>query len=241
MKNALRDRGIRGAMPSSFMHVCEQGGITTGMKENQSRKSGRQQYEERAEAIAAPIAEQFGIWIYDVEYVKEGQEYFLNVYIDKEGGVTINDCESVSRILSDELDNADFIRDPYTLIVSSPGLGRSLTKDRHLEQSIGQDVEIHLYKPHADLGEKDLRGELTGFDSERIDILADPPAPKKGKGKGKKKKASAAAKETDDASGSAAPAADQPEDKTEPATEDGRIRLSLERAAIASVRLAFDF
>lgn len=224
----------------SYMFV-NRGGITTGMKENQSRKSGRQQYEERAEAIAAPIAEQFGIWIYDVEYVKEGQEYFLNVYIDKEGGVTINDCESVSRILSDELDKADFIRDPYTLIVSSPGLGRSLTKDRHLEQSIGLDVEIHLYKPHADLGEKDLRGELTGFDSEQIEILADPPAPKKGKGKGKKKKASTAAKETDDASVSAAPAADQPEDQTEPAAEDGRIRLSLERAAIASVRLAFDF
>lgn len=211
------------------------------MKENHSRKSGRQQYEERAAAIAAPIAEQFGIWIYDVEYVKEGQEYFLNVYIDKEGGVTINDCESVSRILSDELDNADFIRDPYTLIVSSPGLGRSLTKDRHLEQSIGEEVEIHLYKPHADLGEKDLRGELTGFDSERIEILADPPAPKKGKGKGKKKKTSTAAKETDDACGSSAPAEVLPDLKTEPEREDGRIRLSLERAAIASVRLAFDF
>ena len=88
------------------------------MKEKQPGKSGRQQYEERAEAIAAPVAEQFGIWIYDVEYIKEGQEYYLNVYIDKDGGVTINDCEAVSRILSDELDKADFIRDPYIVLIT---------------------------------------------------------------------------------------------------------------------------
>ena len=110
-----------------------------------SGKSGRQQYEELAEAVAAPIAGQFGIRIYDVEYVREGQEYYLNVYIDKDGGVTINDCEDVSRLLSDALDEKDFLKDPYTLIVSSPGLGRALTRDRHLAQSIGQEVEVHLY------------------------------------------------------------------------------------------------
>ena len=97
------------------------------MKGKKSAVPVRVQYEERTEAIAAPIAEGFGIYIYDVEYVREGEEYYLNVYIDKEGGVTINDCESVSRLLSDELDRADFIPDAYTLIVSSPGLGRSLT------------------------------------------------------------------------------------------------------------------
>ena len=118
------------------------------MKKKKSAKTGYQQYEERAEAIAAPIAEQFGIRIYDVEYVREGEEFFLNVYIDKDGGVTIGDCENVSRLLSDALDVDDPIKDPYTLIVSSPGLGRALTKDRHLQQSIGQDVEVHLYKPH---------------------------------------------------------------------------------------------
>ncbi len=80
-------------------------------------------YEEHAEALAAPIAEQFGIRIYDVEYVKEGDEYFLNVYIDKDGGVNINDCENVSRLLSDALDKDDPNPDAYTLIVSSPGLG----------------------------------------------------------------------------------------------------------------------
>jgi len=222
------------------------------MKEKQSGKSGRQQYEERAEAIAAPVAEQFGIWIYDVEYVREGQEYYLNVYIDKDGGVTINDCEAVSRLLSDELDKADFIRDPYTLIVSSPGLGRALTKDRHLSQSIGEDVEIHLYKPHPETGEKDLRGELVEFDAGQIVILADPPVPRKGKGKGKGKKKSQASMaevsmtEEDQGSADAAQPQDTPQasgqEQDGPAVQaDGRIRMALDRKTIASVKLAFDF
>lgn len=208
------------------------------MKDNQSRKSGRQQYEERAEAIAASVAEQFDIWIYDVEYVKEGQEYFLNIYIDKDGGVTIGDCENVSRILSDELDRADLIKDSYTLIVSSPGLGRSLTKDRHLEQSIGEDVEIHLYSPDPETGAKDLRGELVEFDAERIVINADHPVAPKGKGKGKKKKkASAPVQEADPAAETGVETV--PAEQT--AQAGGRITLNLERAAIASIRLAFDF
>ena len=212
------------------------------MKEKQSGKSGRQQYAERAEAIAAPVAEQFGIWIYDVEYVKEDQEYYLNVFIDKDGGVTINDCEAVSRILSDELDKADFIRDPYTLIVSSPGLGRTLTKDRHLSHSIGEDVEIHLYKPHPETGEKDLRGELVEFDAGQIVILADPPVPKKGKGKGKGKKKSDAVRETETGAQSQDSPKVSEEGKDGPAVQaDGRVRMELDRKTIASVRLAFDF
>ena len=157
------------------------------MKKNRSARSGKQQYEERAEAIAARIAEGFGIRIYDVEYVVEGEESYLNVYIDKDGGVTIGDCENVSRLLSDALDKEDPIPDAYTLIVSSPGLGRALTKDRHLQQSIGQDVEIHLYKPHTETGEKDIRGELLEFDDTHIILSADPPVPAKGRGKGKGK------------------------------------------------------
>ena len=157
------------------------------MKKKKTAKNVYQQYEEHTEAIAAPIAGQFGIRIYDVEYVREGDEYFLNVYIDKDGGVNINDCENVSRLLSDALDKDDPIPDAYTLIVSSPGLGRALTKDRHLQQSIGQDVEIHLYKPHAENGQKDIRGELLEFDDSRLVLAADLPVPAKGKGKGKKK------------------------------------------------------
>ena len=201
------------------------------MKKKKSAKTGYQQYEERAEAIAAPIAEQFGIRIYDVEYVREGEEFFLNVYIDKDGGVTIGDCENVSRLLSDALDVDDPIKDPYTLIVSSPGLGRALTKDRHLQQSIGQDVEVHLYKPHPLTGEKDIRGELMDFDEGQVLLMADPPAPVKGKGKGKGKgkKKGAAAKI---AAGQAA---------EETADQSGRQKLTIIRKEIASIRLAFDF
>lgn len=187
------------------------------MKEKKSDRSVRGRIEEQAESLAAPIAEQFGISIYDVEYVREGQDYCLNVYIDKDGGVTINDCESVSRLLSDALDEKDFIRDAYTLVVSSPGLGRTLTKDRHLEQSIGQDVEIHLYKADPETGQKDLRGELLSFDESRITILAQMPAAGKSKGKGTGKKT-----------------------KVESYNEE-RIERTIGRAQIASVRLAFDF
>jgi ribosome maturation factor RimP len=220
------------------------------MKKKKSAKTGYQQYEERAEAIAAPIAEQFGIRIYDVEYVREGEEFFLNVYIDKDGGVTIGDCENVSRLLSDALDKDDPIKDPYTLIVSSPGLGRALTKDRHLQQSIGQDVEIHLYKPHQETGEKDIRGELLEFDEAQIILSADPPVPAKGKGKSRKKKKGAAVSETaqdkaadaesDEMTAAETSAQTETDDKTGDA-QNARQRLSVARKEIASIRLAFDF
>jgi len=215
-------------------------------------------YEEHAEALAAPIAEQFGIRIYDVEYVKEGDEYFLNVYIDKDGGVNINDCENVSRLLSDALDKDDPNPDAYTLIVSSPGLGRALTKDRHLQQSIGQDVELHLYKPHSVSGEKDILGELLAFDQDEIVLAAEPPVPAKGKGKakgGKKGSAKKSAKKAAEEEASGQNAQEITEETEQPvvitdetvlaqqkhAEETNRIRLTVSRKEIASIRLAFDF
>lgn len=214
------------------------------MKKKKTAKNVYQQYEERAEAIAAPIAEEFGIRIYDVEYVKEGEEFYLNVYIDKDGGVTIGDCENVSRLLSDALDKDDPIKDPYTLIVSSPGLGRALTRDRHLQQSIGQDVEIHLYKPHAETGEKDIRGKLVEFDDTQIVVNADAPVPAKGKGKAKGRKKGAAGKPAMEAAQEAAEMTDNSSaasaDETQ-ADQSGRQRLTVGRKEIASIRLAFDF
>ena len=214
------------------------------MKKKKTAKNVYQQYEEHAEAIAAPIAEEFGTRIYDVEYVKEGEEFYLNVYIDKDGGVTIGDCENVSRLLSDALDKDDPIKDPYTLIVSSPGLGRALTRDRHLQQSIGQDVEIHLYKPHAETGEKDIRGELVEFDDAQIVVNADAPVPAKGKGKAKGRKKGAAGKPAMEAAQEAAEmtdnsSADSADEKQ--ADQSGRQRLTVGRKEIASIRLAFDF
>ncbi len=125
-------------------------------------------YELRAEELLEPIAERYGVEIYDVEYVKEGNEWYLRAYIDKEGGVNINDCENVSRAFSDVLDEKDFIEDAYILEVSSPGLGRTLKKDRHLSKSIGQEVEIKTYKPINKC--KEFAGVLESFDENEIVI-----------------------------------------------------------------------
>ena len=139
-------------------------------KKKNAGGAGRAKIAEKAEMIAAPIAEKHGTWIYDVEYEKQGEEYQLCIYIDKEGGVTINDCEAVSREISDALDEDDFIKDAYTLIVSSPGLGRKLTKDRHLRQSIGEAVEVKGYKDLAGKGVKEVEGILQDFDEETITL-----------------------------------------------------------------------
>ena len=106
--------------------------------------SRRDDYEAKTEALLSPIAQANGVEIYDVEYVKEGSDWYLRAYIDKPEGVNIIDCENVSRALSEALDREDFIPDAYILEVSSPGLGRTLKKDKHLLKSIGEEVEIKL-------------------------------------------------------------------------------------------------
>ena len=128
----------------------------------------KKEYEKRTEELLEPIAAAAGVAVYDVEYVKEGREWYLRAYIDKEGGVTIGDCETVSRALSDRLDDEDFIEDAYILEVSSPGLGRTLKKDKHLEKSLGQEVDLRTYKPVN--GSKDFSGTLQSFDGETITI-----------------------------------------------------------------------
>ena len=131
--------------------------------------SKRETYEAKTESLLTPIVEKYGVEIYDVEYVKEGSEWYLRAYIDKEGGVNINDCEAVSRALSDELDKADYIAEAYILEVSSPGLGRTLKKDKHLQKSIGEEVEIKTYKPIDKT--KEFAGILESFDENSITIL----------------------------------------------------------------------
>lgn len=133
--------------------------------------SRREGYEEKTERLLTPIVERFGVEIYDVEYVKEGKDYYLRVYIDKPAGVNIQDCENVSRALSDALDAEDFIPDAYILEVSSPGLGRVLKKDRHLEKSLGETVELKTYKPIDK--RKEFEGILRAYDAESVTIEAD--------------------------------------------------------------------
>ena len=130
-------------------------------------------YKQKTEELLRPITEEYGVEIYDIEYVKEGADYYLRAYIDKEDGVNIGDCENVSRALSDALDAADFIPDAYILEVSSPGLGRKLTKDRHLDRSIGDEVDIRFYKPPDGFKTKELSGVLEGYDPEHIIVTID--------------------------------------------------------------------
>ena len=124
--------------------------------------------ENRTEELLAPIAEENGVEIYDVEYLKEGSDWYLRAHIDKPEGVNIQDCENVSRALSDKLDEVDFIDDAYILEVSSPGLGRTLKKDKHLEKSLGEEVELRLYKPRDK--QKEFTGILKSFDADSVII-----------------------------------------------------------------------
>lgn len=130
--------------------------------------SKRESYETRTEELLKPIVESAGVEIYDVEYVKEGSDFYLRCYIDKDGGVNIQDCETVSRALSDQLDAEDYIEDAYILEVSSPGLGRPLKKERDFERSLGEEVEIRLYK--ALNKQKEFTGILKAYDKETVTI-----------------------------------------------------------------------
>lgn len=130
--------------------------------------SRREEYEAKTEALVQPIVDEKGFELVDVEYVKEGSNWYLRAYVDKQGGITINDLEAVSRILSDKLDEEDFIRDAYILEVSSPGLGRPLKKDKDFDRNIGEEVEIHLYR--AIDGNKQYVGLLKSYDKETITI-----------------------------------------------------------------------
>ena len=128
----------------------------------------REEYESRTEAFLLPVLAKHNFELWDVEYVKEAGTWYLRAYIDKEGGIAVDDCEVISRILSDWLDQTDFIEDSYILEVSSPGLGRPLKKERDFERSLGEEVEIRLYK--ALNKQKEFTGILKAYDKETVTI-----------------------------------------------------------------------
>lgn len=133
--------------------------------------SRREIIEQKTEELLLPIVKSEDIEIYDVEYVKEGTTWYLRAYITKPEGITIEDCEKVSRAMSEKLDEEDYVDESFIFEVSSPGLGRSLKKDKHLEYSIGEEVEIRTYR--AIEKQKEFTGILEAFDKETITISID--------------------------------------------------------------------
>ena len=134
--------------------------------------SKRELYEQKTEQLLTPIVEEYGFELVDVEYVKEGSTWYLRSYIDKPGGISIDDCEKVSRRLSDLLDQEDFIEDAYIMEVSSPGLGRPLKKEKDFRRSLGEEVEIRTYRMIDK--QKEFTGILKDYDENTVTItLAD--------------------------------------------------------------------
>lgn len=128
----------------------------------------RESYEEKTEALLAPMMEQNQFELVDVEFVKEAGTWYLRAYIDKPGGITIDDCERISRALSDQLDEKNFIEESYILEVSSPGLGRPLRKEKDFVRSQGESVEVKLFR--ALNKQKEFTGILKEWDKETVTL-----------------------------------------------------------------------
>ena len=125
-------------------------------------------YEARTESLILPVLEEKNFELVDVEYVKEGGTYYLRAYIDKEGGITINDCEYVARIMNEILDRGDYIPDSYTFEVSSPGLGRPLKKEKDYVRNMNKEVEIRTYRSINK--SKEFYGLLKAYDKDTVTI-----------------------------------------------------------------------
>ena len=130
--------------------------------------SKRDEYEKRVEAYLMPVMEKNQFELVDVEYVKEAGTWYLRAYIDKEGGITVDDCEKISRAFEEILDREDYISENYIFEVSSPGLDRPLKKEKDFERSVGKDVEIKLYRPVDKT--KEFTGVLTDYDKDTVTV-----------------------------------------------------------------------
>lgn len=118
--------------------------------------------------VIAPIADELGLEIWDIRYVKEGSAWFLRIFIDKDGGIDINDCENLSRAIDEPLDKADPIKESYYLEVSSPGLGRELTRPEHFAKFVGEEITVKLIRPKD--GEREFVGVLKSEQSGTVTI-----------------------------------------------------------------------
>ena len=125
--------------------------------------------EEKIESLIKQNIENLGYELYDVEYVKEAKDYFLRIYIDSKKGIDLEDCEKVSNSITELLDKEDVIPEQYFLEVSSPGIERTLKREKHLKDNIGNEVQIKLFKPFE--GKKQYKGILKDFDETKIEIV----------------------------------------------------------------------
>lgn len=125
--------------------------------------------EEKVESLIKEKIQGLGYELYDVQYAKEGKDYFLRVFIDKEDGIDLNDCEKVNNEINPLLDEKDFIKEMYFLEVSSPGIERVLRKDEHLKDSIGKEIEVKLFKPIEK--QKEFVGTLEDYNEEKIILV----------------------------------------------------------------------
>lgn len=129
----------------------------------------KESYESRVETYLLPLMDEYHFELVDVEYVKEAGNWYLRAYIDKEGGIAVDDCEVVSRNLGGWLDQEDFIDDSYILEVSSPGLGRPLKKEKDFARSMGKDVEVRLYRQIDK--QKEFTGTLSAYDGNTVTLV----------------------------------------------------------------------
>lgn len=131
----------------------------------------KESYESRVERYLLPLMDEHHFELVDVEYVKEAGTWYLRAYIDKEGGIAVDDCEVISRKLGDWLDKEDFIAESYILEVSSPGLGRPLKKEKDFIRSIGKEVEVRLYRQIDK--QKEFTGTLSAYDENTVTLAMD--------------------------------------------------------------------
>lgn len=127
--------------------------------------------EEKVENLISEKINELGYQLYDVQYAKEGKDYFLRIFIDKEGAIDLEDCEKVNDGIMELLDEADYIKEQYFLEVSSPGIERVLRKDKHLQENIGKEIEVKLFKQIDNL--KEFLGILKDFNNENIVMISD--------------------------------------------------------------------
>lgn len=125
--------------------------------------------EERVESLIKEKIEKIGYELYDIEYSKEGKNYFLRIFIDSKNGIDLDDCEKVNNEIMEDLDNANYIKEQYFLEVSSPGIERILRKEKHLEQNIGNEIAIKLFKKDEE-GKKEYQGILKKYTEQDIII-----------------------------------------------------------------------